>query len=48
MLQDGAIRPDPAGTVLGLSVGDPIALSQEQYVRLANAFFREIERRSTD
>ncbi len=46
VLQDSGIRLHPAGSVLGLSGGDPIALSQEQYVRLADAFFREIERRS--
>ncbi len=47
VLEDGAPRTDPSGTVLGLSVGDPIALSQEQYVRLADAFFREVERGAT-
>jgi hypothetical protein len=40
---DPQIPLDPARTVLGLQVGDPITLTLQQYSRLSNAFFREIE-----
>ena len=33
----------PVGLRFGLQVGDPITLTLQQYSRLSNAFFREIE-----
>jgi hypothetical protein len=36
---------DPARTVLRLAPGDPVRLTLQQYVRLSNAFFREVEAR---
>ena len=43
VMADPQIPLDPGRTVLGLSVGDPITLTVQQYSRLSNAFFREIE-----
>jgi hypothetical protein len=36
---------DPSRSVLHLSPGDPIRLTLQDYVRLSDAFFREIESR---
>jgi hypothetical protein len=44
VLDDPALAVDPEHSVLGLRAGDSISLTQEQYLRLANAFFREAER----
>lgn len=44
VLGDPALAVDPAHSVLGLAAGDSVSLTQEQYVRLANAFFHEAER----
>ena len=35
----------PEKSVLGLNVGDKVQLSEADFIRLANAFFGEIERR---
>ena len=43
LVADPQVPLDPARTVLGLEVGDPITLTLQQYSRLSNAFFREIE-----
>lgn len=43
VLADPIIALDPDRTVLHLAVGDPITLTLQQYSRLSNAFFREIE-----
>jgi len=43
VLADPLITLDPERTVLHLAVGDPIMLTVQQYSRLSNAFFREIE-----
>ena len=45
LVADPQVPLDPARTVLGLEVGDPITLTLQQYSRLSNAFFREIEAR---
>jgi hypothetical protein len=42
---DPQITLDPATSVLGLGVGDPITLTLQQYCRISDAFFREIESR---
>jgi hypothetical protein len=42
---EARLASDPAGSVLGLAPGDPIRLTLGQYVRLSDAFFREIESR---
>ncbi|EWT03368.1 hypothetical protein N865_18805 [Intrasporangium oryzae NRRL B-24470] len=44
VLEDPDFPFDQQRSVLGLAVGDPIRLTQDQYRRLAGAFFREIER----
>ena len=38
----------PEQTVLGLAVGEPIRLTQEQFDRLSTAFFTELEQRFLD
>lgn len=45
LVADPQVPLDPTRTVLGLKVGDPITLTLQQYSRLSNAFFREIEAR---
>ncbi|GAB3065016.1 hypothetical protein GCM10027053_30160 [Intrasporangium mesophilum] len=45
VVADPQLPLDPTRTVLGLKVGDPITLTLQQYGRLSNAFFREIEAR---
>jgi len=45
LVADPQLPLDPTRTVLGLKVGDPITLTLQQYSRLSNAFFREIEAR---
>ena len=45
VLADSQIRLDPARSVLGLEVGDPITLTLQQYRRISDAFLREIESR---
>jgi len=42
VLADSQIRLDPARSVLGLEVGDPITLTLQQYRRISDAFLREI------
>lgn len=50
----GTVAPLPAGTPeppqsrLGLRAGDSVGLTTQQYQRLSNAFFAEIERHFTD
>ncbi|MER7072387.1 hypothetical protein [Terrabacter sp. NPDC000476] len=38
--------PGPGGGVLGLRAGDPITLTLQQFRRISDAFFREIESRT--
>jgi hypothetical protein len=45
LMEDPQIPLDPEGTVLGLRTGEPVRLTLQQYTRLSNAFFRELERR---
>ena len=51
LLTDGALRPStviklaPETSVLGLAAGDPIALTMDDFERLAAAFLGELERR---
>jgi hypothetical protein len=45
VMEDTQIALDPDRSVLGLSVGEPVRLTLQQYTRLSNAFFRELERR---
>lgn len=40
---NAVIRYKPADSVLGLEDGDPIALSADQFARLADAFLAEID-----
>jgi hypothetical protein len=42
---DKQIKLKPDASVLGLAVGDEIRIGQEDFVRLAEAFFAEIEKR---
>jgi hypothetical protein len=43
LLADKQIRLDPDRSVLGLRVGDPIALTASDFDRLAKAYLAEIE-----
>ncbi len=45
---DGGPGLDPATSVLGHREGDPVRLTEEQFVLLADAFFDELERRYVD
>lgn len=45
LMADTQIRLDPARSVLGLKVGDPIRLSAADFKRLSDAFFAEIAAR---
>ena len=45
VMEDPQIALDPDRSVLGLRVGEPVRLTLQQYTRLSDAFFREIERR---
>ena len=45
LLADARLGLDPARSVLGLAPGDDIVLRRDDFVRLAGAFFREIEAR---
>ena len=45
VMEDTQIALDPDRSVLGLRVGEPVRLTLQQYTRLSDAFFREIERR---
>ena len=45
VMEDTQIALDPERSVLGLRVGEPVRLTLQQYTRLSDAFFREIERR---
>jgi hypothetical protein len=42
---DKSIKLDPDNSVLKLKPGDPVALDAADFTRLAEAFFREIERK---
>jgi hypothetical protein len=44
---DSTIKMNPATSVLGYEVGDAIRVSQPDFVRLAEAFFAEIEKKYT-
>jgi hypothetical protein len=45
LMEDPQISLDPERSVLGLKVGEPVRLTLQQYTRLSDAFFRELERR---
>jgi hypothetical protein len=45
MTADKSIRLDPAASILGYEVGDVIAVREKDFLRLADAFFSEIEER---
>lgn len=45
---DGTITLHPTKSVLRLAFGDPICIRENDFRRLADAFFAEIERRFTD
>ena len=45
VMEDPQIALDPERSVLGLRVGEPVRLTLQQYTRLSDAFFRELERR---
>lgn len=45
LMEDSQIPLDPERTVLGLKAGEPVRLTLQQYTRLSDAFFRELERR---
>ena len=47
VMEDPQITLDPERSVLGLRVGEPVRLTLQQYTRLSDAFFRELERRFT-
>src|SRR3954454_18076353 len=47
VVEDSELRLDPERSVLGLRAGEPVRLTLQQYPRLSNAFFRELERRFT-
>ena len=45
VMDDTQLALDPERSVLGLRVGEPVRLTLQQYTRLSDAFFRELERR---
>lgn len=45
LVADPQLPLNPARSVLGLRVGDPITLTSQQYRRISDAFLREIESR---
>ena len=45
--KDKTIKQNPATSVLGLKVGEPIRLRKDDFSRLADAYFDEIERKYT-
>jgi len=45
VMEDPQIALDPERSVLGLRVGEPVRLTLQEYTRLSDAFFRELERR---
>lgn len=48
MAADSTITMSPATSVLGLRVGDEIRITEEDFVRLADAYFAELEKRYSD
>jgi hypothetical protein len=42
---DPTIKYQPAGSVLGIAIADPIAIDVDGFRRLSEAFFDEIEKR---
>ncbi|GAA2157861.1 hypothetical protein FHX52_2531 [Humibacillus xanthopallidus] len=45
LMEDPQIPLDPERAVLGLKAGEPVRLTLQEYTRLSDAFFRELERR---
>jgi hypothetical protein len=48
LISDKTIKLKPQTSVLGLKPGDPVALRELEFVRLADAFFADIEQRYAD
>jgi hypothetical protein len=42
LVADTTVKLDPATSVLGLAAGDPIALNEDDFVRLCDAFFERL------
>jgi len=45
LLADKQVKLDPETSILGLEPGDPIVLDADDFARLSEAFFAEIERK---
>lgn len=45
MTKDNTIKYDPAKSITGIAIGEPIVVDRETFERLANAFLGEIEKK---
>lgn len=48
LASDPTIKLDAATSVLGLDEGDTISLTEDDFVRLADAYFAEVEKRFSE